>query len=405
MPLYQYDSYNKRGKRVKGTIDAASIQNAKEILKGQGLMPISVGNVEKGAKTFSFLHIFEKKVDIRTKVVFTKQLGVLLKSGVPLLQAFELLVEQFEGEFRRILINVKDGIKEGKSFASQLNRYPKVFPNVYVQLVKAGEASGKLEVILNRLTSYLERTEETKKRIKKAMAYPILMLSFAILVVIGVFTFLVPKIKDMFFKLGGAELPAPTKMLISMSDFFVNNITIVSLTTLVCIVGFLYWKRTDKGRYQFDAFILRFPLLSYFSKTKAVVQFSKTLGMLLESGVNLSEALDIVCNIVDNEVLTHKLQEARDSIIKEGKIAKYLKKTGIFPSIATYMISTGEESGKLADMLLTVGSDYDSELVEITDSLTAKISPVMMVIMAVIILFIILAIFLPIMEMGEGIGI
>ena len=179
----------------------------------------------------------------------------------------------------------------------------------------------------------------------------------------------------------------------------------ISLIFLLIIIGFLYWKKTPKGKYQIDALILQTPLVSYFAKTKAIVQFSKTLGMLLESGVNLSEALDIVCNIVDNKVLIQKLQEARDNIIKEGKIAKYLKKTGIFPAIATYMISTGEESGNLADMLLTVGNDYDAELEEITESLTSKISPIMMVIMAVIILFIILSIFLPIMEMGEGMGI
>jgi type II secretory pathway component PulF len=405
MPLYQYDSYNNQGKRIRGTIDASSTQNAKELLKGQGLMPISVKEIDKEVSTFSIAQLFEKKVDTRTKVLFTKQLSVLLKSGVPLLRAFELLIDQFEGEFKRILINVKDGIKEGKSLASQLNKYHKVFPNVYIQLVKAGEASGKLEVILNRLTNYLERTEETKKRVKKAMAYPIFMISFSILVIVGVLTFLIPKIKDMFLGMGGKELPGPTQMLMNMSDFFLNNILMISLIFLLIIIGFLYWKKTPKGKYQIDALILQTPLVSYFAKTKAIVQFSKTLGMLLESGVNLSEALDIVCNIVDNKVLIQKLQEARDNIIKEGKIAKYLKKTGIFPAIATYMISTGEESGNLADMLLTVGNDYDAELEEITESLTSKISPIMMVIMAVIILFIILSIFLPIMEMGEGMGI
>ena len=183
-----------------------------------------------------------------------------------------------------------------------------------------------------------------------------------------------------------------------------KNFTIIISISIACVAGFIYWKNKPSGRYKIDEIILKAPIVSYFSKTKAIVQFCKTLGMLLESGVNLSEALDIVCNIVDNEVLTHKLREARDNIIKEGKIAKYLKKTGIFPPIATYMISTGEESGKLADMLLTVGNDYDNELIELTDGLTDKLAPIMMVIMAAIILFVILAIFLPIMLMGEGMG-
>lgn len=403
MPLYKYESYNRRGKKVTGTIDAASQQAAITLLRGQGLMPINVGETAQEKASF-WKSLFSKKIDIRTKVLFTKQLGVLLKSGVPLLQAIELLTEQFEGEFRRVLISIKDSVKAGESLAEQMGKYPRIFPNVYVQLVRAGEASGKLEVILNRLTSYLEKTEETQKKIKKAMAYPIAMISFALLVLVGVIYFLVPRLKDMFSQMG-ADLPAPTQILLDISDVFINNylilLTVITSTTL----ALLYWQATPRGKYKIHATILKLPLLSYFAKTKAVVQFSKTLGMLIESGVNLAEALDIVCKIVDNEVLRKKLLEARDSIIKEGKIAKYLKKTGIFPAIASYMISTGEESGQLAQMLLTVGEDYEEELSEITESLTGKITPIMTVVMAVIITFIILAIFLPVMNMGESMGI
>ena len=170
---------------------------------------------------------------------------------------------------------------------------------------------------------------------------------------------------------------------------------------IAIVVGFKYWKSTSAGRRKLDELILKLPMISYFSKTKAVVQFSKTLGMLLESGVNLAEALDIVCNIVTNTVLTGKLKAARDKIIKEGKIAAYLKETGMFPSIASYMISSGEESGKLAEMLLTVGEDYDRELTELADGLTEKINPIMMLVMGVIVTFIVLAIFMPIMQMGD----
>jgi len=404
MPLYKYHSFNRTGKKITGTIDAASKQDAINTLRGQGLMPSSVTQTTREERVAWWARLFQKKVDIRTKVIFTKQLGVLLKSGVPLLQALELLTEQFEGEFRHVLITIKDGVKAGESLASQMENYPKIFPTVYVQLVKAGEASGKLETILNRLTSYLERAEETKKRIRKAMAYPIAMLSFAMIVVGVVLTFLVPKIKDMFSQFG-KELPGPTQLLIAMSDAILNNFILTAGTFVGIIVAFVYWKSTPNGKRKLDEIALKLPLISYFSKIKAVVQFSKTLGMLLESGVNLAQALDIVCNIVDNEVLTQRLLDAKESIIKEGKIAKYLKKTEIFPSIASYMISTGEESGELAQMLLSVGNDYESELTEITDSMTAKISPIMTLIMAVIIIFIILAIFLPVIQMGEAMGI
>lgn len=406
MPLYQYESYSRRGNKVTGTVDATSLQMAKEILQGQGLLPVNIKEVQaiEGQTGFSFKSLFEKKIDSRSTILFTKQLSVLLKSSVPLLQAIELLTEQFEGAFRRILIRIKDGLKSGQPLAKELSRYPKIFTNVYVQLVRAGEASGKLDLILLRLTDYLEKAEETRKNVKKAMSYPIIVISFAMLVVVGLLVGLVPKLKDMFEQMG-KELPLPTRILIGLSDFFVNNFILLCIGLILSIIFFMYWKSTPSGKYKFDSILLRFPLTAYFSKTRAVVQFCKTLGMLLESGVNLSEALDIVCNIVDNAVLAKQLNQARDKIIKEGKISKYLRETGIFPNIAIYMISTGEQSGKLGEMLTTVGNDYDKELAELTEGLTAKINPIMTVVMGVIIVFIMASIFLPIMSMTDLAGI
>ncbi len=400
MPLYKYDSFSRRGNKVSGTIDAASEQAAKELLRGQGLMPTKIVEVTAETQGFSFASLFEKKIEPKTVILFTKQLAVLLRSGVPLLQSFELLTEQFEGKFKRLIISIKDGIKSGQPLAKELAKYPKVFSNVYVQLVRAGEASGKLDNILVRLTEYLERSEETKKRIKKAMSYPIMMISFALIVVVGLLTVLVPRLTDMFSQMG-KDLPGPTQFLKNVSDLILNNYFMLFGSIFGGIFLFTYWKNTPSGKYKFDELLLRFPLTAYFSRTKAVVQFCKTLGMLIESGVNLAEALDIVCNIVENNVLAKKLRDARDKIIKEGKIAKYLKQTGIFPNIASYMISTGEQSGKLGEMLLSVGSDYDVELMELTDGLTEKIGPIMTIVLGLVVGFIIISIFLPIMELGN----
>lgn len=404
MPLYKYDSYNRRGDRTSGTIDATSAFAAKELLRGQGLMPFKIVEVTESNGGFSVAKIFEQPVEFKTVILFTKQLGVLLRSGVPLLQTMELLIEQFEGKFRRILVTIRDGIKGGESLAKEMSKYPKVFSNVYVQLVKAGEASGKLEFLLERLTGYLERDEETRKKIKKAMSYPIMMISFSILVVVGLLTVLVPRLTGMFMKMK-TELPLPTKILVAMSDTVLNNFMLLGSGFIGCVVLFSYWKSTEKGQQKLDELALKLPLIGYFARTKAVVQFCKTLGLLIQSGVNLAEALDIVCNIVQNRVLVKKLKDARDKIIKEGKIAKYLKQTGIFPSIASYMISTGEESGKLGEMLTSVGNDYDAELMELTDGLTAKITPVMTIVMGAIVGFIIISIFLPIMKMGDISGV
>lgn len=398
MPLYRYDSYNRSGVRSSGTMDAATISAARDQLRAQGLMPVLVVEVTTQQ---SFLGgIFERGIDTKQVILFTKQLAVLLKSAIPLLQAIELLVDQFDGKFKRILIAIKDAIKNGESFAKELEKHPKVFTNVYVQLVKAGEASGKLEPILERLVNYLERSEETKKKITKAMRQPLITLSFAVLVVVGLLTVLVPKLTGMFTKMG-KELPLPTEILIAVSNFLTNNFVSGAIGLGIGVFVFLYWKATPKGRYHWDSLMLRFPLTAYFSRTRAVVQFSKTLGMLMESGVNLSEALDIVCNIVENKVLAVKLNKARDNIIKEGKIARYLSETGIFPKIALYMISTGEQSGKLGQMLTVVGDDYEVELAELSDGLTEKINPMMTMVMGLLVGFIVVSIFMPMMSMGD----
>ncbi|MFA5074923.1 MAG: type II secretion system F family protein [Candidatus Babeliales bacterium] len=406
MPLYKYESFNRQGKKIIGTIDAPSFQSAKNILQGQGLMPSKIEEVSAIEQSFSLKTIFEKKVDTKTKILFTKQLSVLLKAGIPLLQCFELLIEQFEGKFKRVLFDIKDGLKAGESLESQLKKYPKIFSNVYVQLVRAGEASGKLYVILNRLIGYLEKEEETKKRIKKAMSYPIFMISFSFIIVVGLIVFLVPKITKLFEQMGGGaqDLPGPTLFLKNVSEIILNNYVSLSILIIILVGVFLYWKSTKAGQYKLDELFLIFPLTSYFSKIKAVSQFCKTLGMLLEAGVNLSESLDIVTKIIDNQVLKSKLQKAKDLIIKEGKISKYLKDTGIFPNIAIYMISTGEQSGNLDQMLLNVGNDYEVELAEVTDGIVAKISPIMTIITGAIVAFIVLSVFLPMMNMSKFLG-
>ena len=403
MPLFQYEAFNKQGGKTKGVLDAASLQSAREMLRAKGLLPSSLKEASGEQSQFTLASMFEKKITTKEVVLFTKQLAVLLRSAIPLLQAIELLTDQFEGRFKRVLISIKDGLKSGEPFAKELSRYPKVFSNIYIQLVKAGEASGKLDLILVRLAEYLERSEDIKKRVKKAMSYPIIMLIFAGGIVIGLVTTLVPRMRGMFDKMG-KNLPGPTQFLMALSDFLLNHYMVMIVGCVSIITSFLYWKSTPQGKFRFDALLLKIPLTAYFSKTKAVVQFSKTLGMLLESGVNLSEALDIVCNIVENRVLTQKLLLARDKIIKEGKIAKYLKETGLFPNIASYMISTGEQSGKLAEMLLVVGSDYEEELKEITEGLTAKIAPIMTVFLGITVGFIVLSIMLPIMNLSSLAG-
>ncbi|HJM68868.1 MAG TPA: type II secretion system F family protein [Candidatus Babeliales bacterium] len=398
MALYLYQALSKDGKKVKGQIDAGSESDARFALTQKGMFPISIAT---GEGQMSFLkRMTLGKVTVKDQILLTKQLAVLLSSGVPLLQALELLVEQFEGRLRSILIDIKDSVKEGTSFAECLARYPRVFSNIYVQLVRAGEATGKLETILQRLTAYLERKQEIDKKVKSAMRGPLINMGIVFLVVLVLLTFVVPKMAATFSQ-AGAVLPWATRFIMEISNFVLNHYFIMSGGIIVLASAFMYWSKTAAGSLLLDKIKLHIPVVKFFTRYGAIVQFTETLGMLIEGGVNLAEALDIVVKITSNKVLAVALSEARDKIIKEGKITQYLKQTNIFPPIAIYLIKTGEESGKLAEMLLTVGENYELELSEYADGLTAKIEPIMLIVMAVIVGFIVIAMALPMMQMAE----
>lgn len=400
MALYSYEAFSKEGKKIRGVIDASSINSVKEQLAKKGLFPISISPTSPITRYGIFSRIFRRNVTVKEKILFTKQFAILLKSGVPLLQSIELLTDQFEGQLRLILVNVKDDIKEGIPLADALKKYPRVFNTIYVQLVSAGEASGQLETILERLTEYLERREELAKKVRGALQYPLMQLIVAGLVVGILLTFVVPQMTENFVA-QGKTLPGPTQFLVNISSFITGHYFILIGSLLIFILLFMYWRSTPKGAYILDSIKLRLPLIKYLSKTNAVVQFSYTLGMLLEGGVHLSEALDIVVQIIDNRILADALNKARDKIVKQGKIAQYLDQTGIFPPIAIYLIKTGEQTGQLDNMLLIVAQNYEEELKELTNKLTALLGPIMLITMAVIVGFIVLAVALPIMQMSQ----
>jgi len=405
MALYAYRAISKDGKKLKGFIDASSLSNAKDQLLKRGLYISDIKLTEEAAATTSwYKKIFERNVKEKDKILFTKQLSVLLKSGIPLLQSLELLIEQFEGKLRSILVSVKDGIREGHSLADELKKYPKVFETIYVQLVKAGEATGKLEIILDRLTTFLERRQEIQKKIKGALRYPLSQLAILGLIVIFLLTYVLPQMAQTLSQ-RGTTLPAPTRFLLNLSRIILNHYILLLFILISIIVGIKYWLSTPSGSLKWDKIKLKLPLIKYFARTNAIVQFSRTLGMLLESGVNLSQALDIVVNIIDNKVLSEQLMQARDKIVKQGKIAQFLKETDIFPSIAIYLINTGEQSGELDTMLLTVAGNYENELSELTSSLTSKIEPIMMLVMALVVGFIVVSIALPLTKLSQVAGV
>lgn len=399
MPLYSYEAFSRDGKKAKGSIDAVSVQAARELLSRQGLFPISIIPSYSVPLPF-WSRLFVRNVTEKEKILFTKQLTILLRSGIPVLQSFELLIDQFEGPLHTILIAIKDDLKEGTALWNALKKYPRVFETIYVQLVRAGEASGNLDQVLDRLSTYLERRQALRKKIASAMRKPTMQLGVAAIVVSGLVTFVVPQIAENFSS-QGKLLPWPTRFLLGLSSLLTNHYLLLALVVFLLVYSFKYWKATTKGARKMDSIKLKLPVIGFLARTNAVVQFSYTLGMLLEGGVHLPDALDVVVKIVDNRLLADALKEARDNIVKQGKIAQYLKQTNMFPAMAIYLIETGEQSGELAQMLLTVAKNYEDESNELIDRLTGLLDPIMLITMAIIVGFIVFAIALPIMKMNE----
>jgi len=405
MALYAYQAFTKDGKKTTGQVDASSVSGVREILVSRSLYPIKIEILQShSASNYqSFMDYLRPAIGLKEKIFFSKQLAVLLKSGVPLLPALELLIEQSDGRLKDIVIDLRDTIKEGLSLADGLSKYPKVFNTIYVQLVRAGEASGKLEVILERLTQYLVRQAEISKRIRSALTSPLinlaLIMGMSLFLLIGV----IPSLAETLASMGG-ELPLITRITIGISEFLKNNYLKIIVIVGVIIAVYQIWKKTPAGARAIDTIKLKIPVVSYFTRMSAVIQFSRTLGILLEAGVTISEALFIVTKIVENRILTDALIAARDNIIKQGRIAEYLKQTHIFPATAIYLINTGEQSGHLDSMLLSVAENYEEELNDYADSLTEKIGPAMLILTMLIVGPMLLSIILPIMQAAGNMG-
>ncbi len=398
MALFFYQAVNKQGKKVSGHIDASTAQGAREQLSRQGLYPTKITQATSETSVIPwYRRLFQRKVSLKDKIFFTKQLSVLLKAGIPLVQALELLIEQTSGPLERIIITLRDGIKEGKSLADGLGRFPDTFDSIYIQLVRAGEATGNLERILIRLTDFLERRDELKKKITGALRYPLIQLVVITLVVVGLLAFVVPQIANVFSG-QNITIPLPTRILMGASDFLLNHYIILLVSVALVITLFFAWKATPQGAYMIDKWKLKLPIVGYFARTGAIVQFCNTLGMLVEGGVNLAESLNIVTKIVDNRVLRDALEKAKENIIKQGRIAQYLKEANVFPPVAIHLINTGEQSGELGPMLLTVGRYFEDDLRERSDGLAAMLGPIMLIVMFVVVGFVIAAVLLPIAE-------
>jgi general secretion pathway protein F len=404
MPVYEYTALDGKGKTVTGIVDAEGAAAVRQKLRSAGNYPISIAEVEDTVKktpgTVSLVGLFgrTRPMDI---AIMTRQLSTLVGAGFPLVSAIDTLVQQTRVKsLKKMLARIKDAIVEGNSFANALSIFPGTFSPIYINMVHAGETSGTLEIVLERLAEITEKQEALKSRVRTAMVYPILMLLVGCAVLYFLMTFVVPSITGIFADMNQV-LPAPTRILIAFSGLLQSYWWLL-LILIVLILGTLYTvKRTAKGQYLIHKTMLTLPILGPMVKRLAVSRVARTLGSLLENGVSMLTALDIVKNIAGNVLIAAAIDDAAREVGKGQGLGNSLSNSSEIPHLAIQMIQVGEQSGDLEPMLTKVADVFETEFESSIMRMTALLEPLMILLMATVVGFIVISIVLPIFEMNQ----
>ncbi len=405
MPIYEYAALNASGKKIKGVVDADTLRAARQKLRVQNIFPTEIKESIKAAKDNkqNVSNIFGDRVSLKDLTIATRLLATLSNAGLPLVGALSSLSEQIEHpSLKRIIVDIKERVEQGSSLAKALAIYPKVFPRLYVNMVTSGEASGTLDTILDNLAEYYEAQMELKRKISGALFYPILMFGFCVLIVIGLVTFVVPNIVEIFVK-QKITLPLPTQIVIAVSNAITGYWWAILLTIFLAIVTTKYYYGQPKGRAWFDHRLLKAPLFGDIYRKIATARVASTLGTLLNGGVELLTALDIVKNIVGNTHMKKALEDARDGVREGRNLGKELSKSGYFPNLLSQMVSIGEKSGKLESMLSKAGKAFTSEVNASIAGLTSLIEPLMMIVLGGIVFAIVISILMPMMQLMQAV--
>jgi type II secretion system protein F len=405
MPGFEYKGLEvASGKAVKGYRDADSPKALRALLRRDGiLLTLATPESERNARAKRDIQLlgFLYRPSASDVAVLTRQLATLVRAGVPLVESISALVDQVEKEsLVRILTDVSENLKEGTAFATCLGAHPKVFPPLYVNMVAAGEASGTLEAVLERLADFMEGQARLKGKLISALAYPVLMTVIATLLVGALMVGVVPKVTSMFASMN-QELPWYTALLIFVSDSLAHYWWLIIGVISLAVYSFKRWRATPKGRMIWDRFMLRVPIFGRLNLLVAVARFSRTLATLLASGVALLQAMDIVKSVLGNVQLEAVVKTAISSIREGESIAEPLKRSGYFPPMVTHMIAVGEKSGQLEQMLDNVSRAYEADVETRITTLTSLLEPLIIVVMGGMVAFIAMAIIMPLVQMNQ----
>ncbi len=405
MPVFEYTALNEKGKNISGIIDCESVLAARQKLRSTKIYPVSIKEVTEHAKrkkrgelpSFSFF----SRVKISEISMMTRQLAILLGAGFPLVKAMDTLIIQTESPtFKKSLSRIKDSIEEGKSFAASLSEYPALFSPIYINMVRAGETSGTLEIVLERLADISESQAALNTKIKAASVYPCFMVAIGGIVLFLLITFVVPNMTSIFSDMGQA-LPLPTRILIGTSEFFGSWWWVVAILMVAAGAGFSVFKKSEKGQFIIDKVIISVPLTGTLALKLAVARFSRTLSSLLSNGVSMMGALDVVKNVAGNILIGNAIAEAAKEVEQGHELGLALSSLKVFPYLSIQMIQVGEQSGELETMLDKVADVYEKEVEASLIGLTALMEPAILLGLGVVVGFIVFSICLPIFEMNQ----
>lgn len=403
MPLFTWSGYTEKGKASQGMMDAASIREAKLKLRSQGVFVSDIAEEGSGQTPMVrdiSLKKFLGRVKFEDLTVMTRQLSTLVGASIPLVESLSALYEQTEApSMKKTIAQVRDAVNEGLSFADALGQHKRVFSDLYINMVRSGEASGALDVVLLRLAEFLDGQHRLRSKVGAALVYPLVLLGVSGLVLFYLLTAVVPKVVGMFESMG-QKLPLPTRILIGVSDFLGWTWWMIAIGVVVAGILFARWRRTEHGAMSFDRFRMNMPVYGSIYRKISVARFARTLGTLLSSGVPIVEAMRIVKTVVQNKVMEKCIEECTAEVIEGSSIAAPLKKSGVFPPIIIHMISTGERSGTLEEMLVKAADSYEDDVETAVAGLTSVLEPLMIVFMGLIVGSIVLAILMPMLEMS-----
>ena len=424
MPNFEYTALDAKGEQTSGVLSANNKDEATQQLRSQGYYPTSIEEegkagkkskapAKKGRKKGSSLtnkSFGAGRVKPKNLMIFTRQLATLIDSGLPLLRSLTVLHKQEPNPLLKTTIsNLADSVQGGATFSESLATHPKVFNKLYVNMVKAGELGGVLEIVLNRLAEYQEKAQKLKNKIVSAMVYPIIVMFIAVAILVFLMIFIVPKFKEMFQETD-EELPMISQIVFGLSEFMISNPYVVPNVVFIFIIGFILvilfniWGRTKTGRRMIDTMKLRLPIFGDIQRKSSVSRFARTLGTLVTSGVPILQALNITRDTAGNVVISTAISKVHEAVKEGESIVTPLEASGVFPNMVISMVDVGEETGQLPEMLLKVADVYDDEVDNAVTALTSILEPIMIVVLALVVGSVVFALFLPLIRMISAMG-